>query len=202
MIVAGTVGCTSLASFIVLAKSAALSYRLHITFMRLDSMAIVVLSALTPCLATAGSHDVVRSITESIALACTAVCCVTDAQRGYVFDRVTYPGLLAVLIAAAALGNGILALAGALTCGAALGSLFAATRGGGMGLGDVKLAAVIGAGFGPWLGLAALGLSFVCGGAYGAALLFAGRAQRQARLPLVPFLMIALAAVDIARGFL
>jgi leader peptidase (prepilin peptidase) / N-methyltransferase len=63
----------------------------------------------------------------------------------------------------------------------------------GMGLGDVKLAASIGAGLG-WLGWQALiagtFLTFVLAAAYGVALLLLHRATRTSQLPLGPFILL------------
>ena len=59
---------------------------------------------------------------------------------------------------------------------------------GGMGLGDVKLAALIGLVVGFPLVLLALFLSFVLGGAVGAAALLARRAGMKDALPFAPFL--------------
>jgi leader peptidase (prepilin peptidase)/N-methyltransferase len=77
---------------------------------------------------------------------------------------------------------------GAVAVGGSLLLLYAITRGRGLGLGDVKLAAVIGIGFGPAVGLAALGVAFVAGGIYASWLLATKRADRRDPLPFGPFL--------------
>lgn len=86
---------------------------------------------------------------------------------------------------AAALGQG---LAGAALLLATMALIQAASRGG-IGGGDVKLAAVIGLALGPRLGLLALGVAFVLGGLAGAVLLAMHRVGRRDPVPFAPFLV-------------
>ena len=111
-----------------------------------------------------------------------------DARTGRIPDRVTRPASAIALAAAAATGLVSAAILGAVTVGGSLLLLYAITRGRGLGLGDVKLAAVIGIGFGPAVGLAALGVAFVAGGIYASWLLATKRADRRDPLPFGPFL--------------
>jgi len=71
-------------------------------------------------------------------------------------------------------------------------------RPGGMGLGDAKLAASVGAGLG-WISWQALltgtFIAFALAGVYGGALLARGRATRNTHLPLGPFILIGALAV-------
>lgn len=113
-------------------------------------------------------------------------------------DRLTlsaYP-LLAGLFAAAALANGEPAqFLRALLAGAALATgylVLALIRPGQLGLGDVKLAGLLGLALG-WISwgavLLATALSFVLCGAVGLVLLTTGHARRGSVLPLGPFMV-------------
>lgn len=126
--------------------------------------------------------------------ACSAVCALTDAQTGYVFDAVTLPSLLGLLALAAADGRLEVALTGACAGAIALYSLHALSGGRAMGMGDVKLSACMGAGLGAQAALAALGAAFVLGGAYGAYLLATKRARRGDTLRFAPYLAAGTAA--------
>ena len=82
---------------------------------------------------------------------------------------------------------------GALAWLIALGSIWFASRGAGMGLGDVKLSPSLGATLG-WLSLetALLGLamSFILGGVVSVVLLITKRVQRRTAIPFGPFLLL------------
>ncbi|WP_182114161.1 MULTISPECIES: A24 family peptidase [unclassified Actinotalea] len=81
------------------------------------------------------------------------------------------------------------------------GILFVAHPGG-MGLGDVKLAGVLGLALG-WLGWGALAVgafaAFLVGGAFAVALLLAGRAGRRSGIPFGPWMLVG-AAIGIGWG--
>ena len=129
----------------------------------------------------------------------TLIAAAIDARTGRIPDLVSLTTTAVVLVASAlddALG---VALAGATCAGGALLLLYAATRGRGLGLGDVKLAVAIGAALGAAGGLLALGVAFVAGAAYGVALLVLGRAERQTAVPFAPFLALGTALVTAAR---
>lgn len=129
-----------------------------------------------------------------MSLALLAACCgsvaaaVVDARTGLLPDRIVVPTACIALLCAAAAGSSTVALAGGSICGGALLVPFVVTRGRGLGLGDVKLAAAVGCGLGPVAGAAALGAAFVAGGAYGALLLATGRATRRTAIRFGPFL--------------
>jgi leader peptidase (prepilin peptidase)/N-methyltransferase len=88
----------------------------------------------------------------------------------------------------ALLGRAAIAM---VVAGAVFGILFAV---GGMGLGDVKLAGVLGLALG-WFGwpqlVTGLVLGFVYGGLVSGVLLVAGRAGRKTRIPFGPFMIAA-----------
>lgn len=121
-----------------------------------------------------------------------------DARTGYIPDRISRT-TTALAIALAAAHHAVLgACAGALLLGGAFFALHVLTGGRGLGLGDMKLAAAIGAGFGLAGGTLALGAAFVAGGAYGAWLLARGAARRGDALRFGPFLAFGTAAAALA----
>lgn len=123
-------------------------------------------------------------------------------------NRIIYPAYLvsAVLLTAAALVAGEPErLFGALVGGGGLFALYltlALIRPGGMGLGDVKLAGVLGLYLG-WLGWGELAVgafaAFLLGGLFGAMLLAVRRAGRKSSIPFGPW-MLAGAWVGILFG--
>lgn len=71
-----------------------------------------------------------------------------------------------------------------------------ATHGKGMGMGDVKLAILIGACFSPKLGVVWLLVSFIVGSVIGIMLIALGRANMKAKVPFAPFLIIGFLIVS------
>lgn len=114
----------------------------------------------------------------------------TDVRSFLLYDRVTLM-LTAVGVGRAALAGDVLeALAGAAALLAVMLAIYFASRGG-MGEGDVKLAAALGVWLGVEQGLACLLLAFVGGGAVGLGLLACG--ERRRMIPFGPFLCVAAA---------
>ena len=112
----------------------------------------------------------------------------TDVRSFLLYDRVTL-ALVAVGIGRAALAGDVLAaLAGAAALLTVMLAIYFASRGG-MGEGDVKLAAALGVWLGVEQGLACLLLAFVGGGAVGLVLLACG--ERRRMIPFGPFLCVA-----------
>jgi leader peptidase (prepilin peptidase)/N-methyltransferase len=158
--------------------------------------------------AVAGTIELVAFLTltaVSIALA------LIDLDTRRLPNVIVVPSLLAgaVLLASAAIVRGDLAaLAGAALGGAGLFLLYLAlalASRGGMGMGDVKLAAVLGLylGFLGWGNLLVGAFAaFVFGGVFGLALMLIRRAGRKSQIPFGPW-MIAGAWVGVfAGGFL
>lgn len=117
----------------------------------------------------------------------------------------SYPVALLLLAVASAVGGDWGSLGRAVVGGVALFLLYAVlwfVRPGGMGLGDVKLAGVLGLylGWWGWDALAVGGfLAFLIGGLVSLPLLLAGRAGRRTRIPFGPsMLTAALAALFVA----
>ncbi|MDR2649281.1 MAG: A24 family peptidase [Clostridiales bacterium] len=79
--------------------------------------------------------------------------------------------------------------AGGAACGVPL-LLIAIVSKRGMGMGDVKFAALIGTFLGVYSGLCALWLSIVMGGVYGAVLIILKKATRKTPVPFGPFMVL------------
>lgn len=131
-----------------------------------------------------------RDATLVVALTAAAF---IDIEHRRIPNAVTVPAIAAGLLFAAAAGR--LAEAGASAIGAAaFFALAGAVARGGIGGGDVKLAAVIGAFLG-WPGvLLALTLGTGLGALGGIALILSGRATRKTALPFGPALTVGAAA--------
>ncbi len=125
-----------------------------------------------------------------------------DLQHHRLPDVIVIPlyPVTAVGLAVAGFASGSFAI-GSAVAGAAvwcltIGLIWLVTRGRGMGLGDVKLAPVLGATLG-WLsfGSALVGLvaAFVLGAVVGVGLLLAGRAGRRTAIAFGPFLLVGAA---------
>lgn len=114
-----------------------------------------------------------------------------DLDHRIIPNAVTYPGLvLGLLLALPAGPRGFLATLGAALGAGLLFFLIAVLSRGGMGGGDVKLAAVMGAFLGWPVIAAALFVSFTLGGLVGLALLASGRRRRKDPVPFGPFLAV------------
>lgn len=116
---------------------------------------------------------------------------VVDLERRRILNRLVYPGLaLGLLTAPFVPHHYLLELLGGGLVGFGLLFLIALAYPGGMGLGDVKLAAFIGLVVGFPEILVALFLSFVAGGIAAASLMLGGFKGRRDPIPFGPFLAI------------
>jgi leader peptidase (prepilin peptidase)/N-methyltransferase len=124
---------------------------------------------------------------------------VIDLEQGLILNKVVYPGMVVALLLAllpqsglaqqivtrvayAALGGGI---------GFALFLLIAIASRGGMGWGDVKLAALIGLATGFPLVFLAIIMGAILGGIVAVALVIAKKRKRRETIPFGPFLALA-----------
>ncbi|HET9392956.1 MAG TPA: A24 family peptidase [Candidatus Rubrimentiphilum sp.] len=123
-----------------------------------------------------------------VLVGCLAVSAVTDLAAGYIFDSVTLSGLVAASLIGMIDGRFAPIAGGAFLVSGAILALHAASRGRGIGLGDAKLAACVGALLGPRNGLRSLGFAFVLGGTYAAVLLLSRRARGKETVPFAPYL--------------
>lgn len=136
----------------------------------------------------ASKHGVATCVCLLPGVAVAAVSAVTDLKSGYIYDRVLVVGLMVVL--AAAVFERILVVA---IIGGAIGAgipflLYIATRGCGLGLGDVKLAGMLGVSMGPRGVLGTLAIASVAGGVAACYLVATHRRHRRDSMPFAPFL--------------
>ncbi len=170
-------------------------------FPRWDASAALCVLSIAPFSALPSQGDIFAGLPAIIALACAAICASTDVQCGYVFDRVTISGVTLSVLCAIAAGRGSDALAGACCASGTLLLLWGLSRRRGIGLGDVKLAAVIGAATGPLVGFAALGAAFVLGAGVACAGLATRKLHRGASLRFAPYLASSLAFTVAIKAF-
>ncbi len=123
---------------------------------------------------------------EVMGLALIVAFC-TDLERGVIPNAVTYPGIAIGLLFAGAAGRVVPALAAAAGAGAVFALAGLLSRGG-MGGGDVKLAAMIGAFLGVPGVIVALFSAVVLGAAAGALLVAARLRTRKDTIPFGPAL--------------
>lgn len=110
-----------------------------------------------------------------------------DLDHQLILDRISLPGIAVGLVFAALLGRGVPSLLSALGAGALIAAIVIVSRGG-MGGGDVKLAALMGAFLG-WPGIAvALFAGFMVGGVLGMTLLALRLRGRKDPIPFGPAL--------------
>lgn len=133
--------------------------------------------------------EIIAGPTRAGATMALGVAALVDARCGYVFDPLVVAGVFAVLAPAMVEHRLATASIGALSAVSTLLVIRAIAGSRGLGIGDVKLAAVLGCGLGPIHGLIAIGWAFVVGGGVGIALLTARRLQRGAQVPFAPYLL-------------
>jgi leader peptidase (prepilin peptidase)/N-methyltransferase len=162
-----------------------------------------VIAALVPLLmALAGwRFDIVPALGVCLLVVALLICTATDLLRYRVPNAVTYPGILLALVAAALMpGSGLKdALLAMITAGGTFLLLAILTRGG-MGLGDVKLAALIGAGLGFQTSYQALFVGVFAAGMVLLLLLAAGVVSRKQAIPYAPFLALGALSMVFVHG--
>jgi len=129
------------------------------------------------------------------------ICGVADARTGYIFDGLTAAMAVIALSIAAETATFPAALLSGGVVGGCMLLLYAITRGRGIGLGDVKLAAALGLSFGMAFGVIAVGAAFVFGAVYGITLLVRHRATRSDAIRFGPFMAagaVFALAIDLA----
>jgi len=168
---------------------------------RLRRSIVLFLPALT---AVAGwRFDAVDAIAVSLIVAALLICTATDLLRYRVPNAITYPGTLLALLAALVLSPETADILNALLAAALAGLFFfimaLATRGG-IGLGDVKLAMLIGAVLGLQASYIALLLGVVAAGAVIFVLVLLRLIGRRQAIPYAPFLALAAVGVLLTQG--
>ncbi|MBM4439947.1 MAG: prepilin peptidase [Candidatus Rokubacteria bacterium] len=130
-----------------------------------------------------------QSAVAALLLAALVAITVIDLDHQIIPDAITLPGIVAGLLANLAVpgGSWVSALIG-MAIGGGLFLVIILVSGGGMGGGDMKLGAMLGAFLGWQLTLVAIFLAIVVGGVAGVALLAARRKGRKDAIPFGPFL--------------
>ena len=157
-------------------------------------------SAVLAATVATGSQPALTGAAIAVALSAACICAITDWHSGFIFDAVSIPATLVSLILAALSGNVTFAAAGVIAGGGALLLIFGVTKGGGLGLGDVKMACCIGSALGAAAVLRVVGLAFVSGGIYAAYLLCTSRGKRSDAIAFGPYLYAASLLVIVFPG--
>ena len=147
-------------------------------------------------------HEI-RSFGIALVFACLVVSAASDLATGLIFDAVILAAACGIVLSCFVEANVPATALGLCACVAPLLTLYAITWGRGIGLGDVKLGGIIGAGVGGVEALGAVGAAFVAGALCCIPLVFAGRLRRGDRLPFAPFMAfgtIALVAARVVHG--
>ena len=124
---------------------------------------------------------------------------VIDLERGLILNRVVYPGMVAALLLALypwpwfseSIGMRVAYAALGGAAGFAIFLLIAMVSRGGMGWGDVKLAALMGLAIGFPLVFVAIIMAAILGGIVAVALMIAKKRTRRQTIPFGPFLALA-----------
>jgi prepilin signal peptidase PulO-like enzyme (type II secretory pathway) len=134
------------------------------------------------------------ALQASVFLSLLIVACFTDLQMGIIPNRVTVPGTIVGMALTAVGPTGPLtAVLGVIAGGGTLLLLALISRGG-MGGGDIKLGALMGAFLG-WPGIGvALAVAFLAGGVAGMGLMAVGRKRRRDEIAFGPFLGVGAVA--------
>jgi prepilin signal peptidase PulO-like enzyme (type II secretory pathway) len=153
-------------------------------------------------LALAGwRFDLPQAIVVSLLLLALLACTGTDLIRYRVPNVITYPGIAIALLASLALPDGdIVSAIAAAAGGGGIFLVMAIVTRGGIGLGDVKLAMLIGAALGLSGSYQALVFGVLAGGVGILLLLLAGIVSRKQAVPYAPFLALAAVAVVLTQG--
>jgi prepilin signal peptidase PulO-like enzyme (type II secretory pathway) len=163
---------------------------------------IAVAATIPPLMAlTALRFDIAQAFAVSALVVALLMCTATDLLRYRVPNAITYPGTLLALAAALVMPGAEFqsALLAFVAAGVGFLALALATNGG-FGLGDVKLAALIGAALGLQASYQALFLGIMGGGLILLVLFAIGAVGRKQAVPYAPFLALAAVAVVLTQG--
>ena len=173
--------------FATIARETAKSHGLRVSLRRATAVVPTLVAAVsTTWMNTAGADG----YAQATVLACAAVSAATDIQTGYVFDRVVLVAL-AILLGLSIESKALsISVTGAALTGGPLFVIHVMSRGRGIGLGDVKLGAIIGFGLGVTAGLEALRCAVLTAGCFGIVVLLCGRYRSQRWIRFAPFLAV------------
>lgn len=153
-------------------------------------------------MAVAGSRfDILPALLVSLLLGALLVCTATDLLRYRVPNVITYPSIALALTLGLVMPDAD--LMSAVIAAALAGGMFlvlAIITRGGLGLGDVKLAVLIGAMLGMPAAYVALFYGIIAGGVIIFLLFAIGVVQRKEPVPYAPFLAMAAIGVALFQG--
>lgn len=187
MLAAACLEVLLLVALSLLARDRARELGCKLEFTRLEALLTLAVTLLCGLFVARLSSNIALRL---VAIACGGVCALTDWQTGYVFDRVVLFAALICGAACLALGQLEISACGALISGGTLAVLYVATKRRGVGLGDVKLGALLGACIGRNRALPLLAIAFVLGGFVASALVISGCKRRTDTIPFAPFLAL------------
>ncbi len=181
-------------AYAVAALSAARHYEIELSLFGARPFALLISGTALECICIGTQHAQASQALLGVGLGAVVVAAACDFECGYVFDAITMPSL-GIMIVLTSFAHTTPAFAGgAAATGGALAAVYAATRGRGLGLGDVKLACCIGGCTGVQGGIASLAIAFALGGVCGAYLVIFKRGKRGDELRFAPFLAAGMAA--------
>jgi leader peptidase (prepilin peptidase)/N-methyltransferase len=141
-----------------------------------------------------------QTLAAALLSAYVVVTVFVDIDHLLILDVVTVPVALAALVIALSSGTALSALAGAAAGAVLFGLLYIVTRGTGLGLGDVKLAACLGLFVGWPNTLAMSAASVVVGAIVAVPLLVARKRRSRDVVPFGPFLVLGALIMMFAPG--
>ncbi len=152
--------------------------------------------------AIAGARfDPIQAVAVTLFLAALLICTATDLLSYRVPNAITYPGTVLAILAALVMPDANVVDAGiAAVAGGAIFLFMTLVTRGGLGLGDVKLAVLIGAALGPQAGYEAMVIGVIAGGIIILGLFVTGLVGRRQAIPYAPFLAVAAVAVVLMEG--
>jgi prepilin signal peptidase PulO-like enzyme (type II secretory pathway) len=148
---------------------------------------LVAVASIAAGLLGTGSYS---DLSKDALLAGLAVCAWTDLRIGFLFDMVLATCGAIVLLVTLSERLALSSVVASVACGSALLLLWIVSRGRGIGLGDVKLAALLGAAEGLPGGLVALGIAFIAGACYVVVLALSSRLPENRSIAFGPFLAL------------
>jgi prepilin signal peptidase PulO-like enzyme (type II secretory pathway) len=172
-------------------RNAAISLRTPV------SMALCVLGACVIALCMLRGIPVSYGV--ALSFACVVVCSASDLATGLIFDAVTGAAACSIALWSLIVQGAQLALLGSCICIAPLLLLHVVTRGRGIGLGDVKLGGIIGAGVGGVEAVGAIGVAFIAGAVFCIPQLLMRRVRRDDRVAFAPFMALGTIAIIAGR---
>ncbi|MDQ6767201.1 MAG: prepilin peptidase [Candidatus Eremiobacteraeota bacterium] len=152
------------------------------------------------CLCVAKFGVSLAALAAALLSAYLIVTVFVDIDHLLILDALTLPVAIAGLMIALASGRAIAALEGAALGALLFGSIYLVTKGAGLGLGDVKLAACLGIFLGFGNSIAAFATAFVIGAIVAIPVLAMRKRRGRDVLPFGPFIVLGALILTFAPG--